>query len=90
MLEIDVVINGKLIQPDSQDELERIVRDTVSKRIIQILGPIRCPEHHGYPHIVAKGRSINKMDLDVKGCCGSLVQSVEEKLGARRLSGPVV
>lgn len=74
-------LNGKKINPNNmRNAIEQSIVESLQKSIKKSLGSLRCEEHHGYPHITLKGKSIDKLGFSVSGCCDGLIEKVKEKL----------
>lgn len=81
MIDLKFEINGRPANPNNfRDPLEKAVMEAVSKQIRQKIGSCRCPEHGRSPSILAKGRSLESLSFEVKGCCEKLIEDVKRRL----------
>ena len=80
-MEIHLELNGRRVNPnDIGDAFSVAAFKAVSERIKAKVGHIVCPAHGQHAKILAKGRSISELNLEVSGCCDELIQKVKDSL----------
>ena len=81
MIDITFEIGGKKVSPNRVgDELEKAIFKQVTENIKKALSSVRCPEHGEYPKVIVKGRSMDKLNFDIHGCCQNLIDLATSKL----------
>lgn len=81
MIDLKFEINGRPANPNNfRDPLERAVIEAVTKQVRQKVGSCRCPEHGRSPTLIAKGRDLQSLSFQVKGCCDKLIEDVKRRL----------
>jgi hypothetical protein len=81
VIEIRYEINGRRIDPRNvRDAIESAVLGAVSDSISQKLRSCRCPDHGGTPKLIGKGRSVDKLNFEISGCCDNLIAEVKRRL----------
>lgn len=84
MIDIHFEIGGRRVDPKNmRDALEAAMLSAVQDGLRKKVGACRCPEHGQYPKLMAKGRSLDKLNFEVSGCCEKVIDEVKRKLGAR-------
>ncbi len=81
MIDIHFEIGGRKISPDRiGDALERAIFEEVTAGVKNTLASVRCAEHGQMPRVKIKGRNINNLSWEVKGCCQPLIDNALKKL----------
>jgi len=81
MIDVTFEIGGKKVSPNRVgDELEKAIFKQVTENIKKALSSVRCPEHGEHPNVVVKGRSMDKLNFEVHGCCQNLIDLATSKL----------
>ncbi len=81
MFDVSFEINGRKVQPNQiGDALTKAVLSSVAGQIKEKVGSVTCPDHGKSPKIVCKGKSVEKLNFEVSGCCETLINSVKQKL----------
>ena len=81
MPEIKIVLNGREIPINKLGiALEAEVLRAALSHVEETIRNLRCPEHNQPPQIIASGKSLDKMQFEVSGCCEKFIQQVEEAL----------
>jgi hypothetical protein len=81
LIDISFEINGRKVSPNKVgDVLEKAALENIQSSIKKAVGSLRCPMHNRAPRIVAKGRSIDKLNFEVYSCCEELVDKISKKL----------
>jgi len=84
MMKISFELNGRKINPNQiGKEIEKAVFENVQKSIIKSVGSIHCKTHGKTPSIKVKGRSVEKLNFDVSGCCEDIIDQVRKKLDSK-------
>ena len=82
MIDISFEINGRNVSSNNiGNAIEAAMLNSIKNSINKSVGSIRCSQHRQGPKIKAKGRSIEKLSLEVTGCCDELIDKVRKKLG---------
>jgi hypothetical protein len=77
VLDIKFKIDGRVVNPNRiGDILEKTIYDKLSSSIKKRLGSIVCPTHGEHPTVTIVGRSINKIEYQITGCCQNLIDQV--------------
>ena len=80
-MNVEVFINGTtLTERNTQSGLEKILYQTVSQRLEEHVGHMKCRDHGGDFRIIAIGNSLNSLRFEVKGCCHRFIEKVQSKL----------
>lgn len=81
MIDIQFEINGRKVDPRRVAyELERALLSEVVDSIQSDIRGVRCPTHHREPEVVCRGRSIDRLRIEVSGCCDDLVERAVARL----------
>ena len=81
MIKIEFKINGRTVSPDRiGDELEKSIYNHIIESIKRKLGSVRCHEHGKYPTVTLVGKSIDKIEFQVTGCCQNMIDRTRELL----------
>lgn len=81
MIKVTYEIGGRKVSPDRiGDELEKAILKQVTENIIKALSSVRCPEHGKPPEVIVKGRTIDKLNFEIQGCCQKLIDLATGKL----------
>ena len=62
------------------DAVERAALRQVTETIKKALSSMRCPVHGGRPRVKVKGRSLDKLNFEVEGCCQELIDKAVKQL----------
>ncbi len=62
-------------------QVERAVIAQIEKVLISAVGSARCGVHKKYAEINLSGKSLDKLDFQVNGCCQEFIEQVEGRLG---------
>lgn len=83
MIDIKFEINGRKVDPRNiGDALEGLMLKAVGDSIRKKLATCRCAEHGEFPKLVAKGKTIEKLNFEISGCCEALLADAGRRLGA--------
>ncbi|MFJ7565542.1 hypothetical protein ACIQW9_01095 [Herminiimonas sp. NPDC097707] len=83
MIDIRFEINGRRVDPRNiGDALEGMMLKAVGDSIRKKLANCRCAEHGQFPKLVAKGRTIEKLNFEIFACCEPLLNEASRKLGS--------
>jgi len=81
MFDISFEIGGRKVNPrNMKDALEKAVLSGVADNIKKKVKSVRCSEHHKGAQVKVKGRSLDKLSMEVSGCCDELIEKVKKKL----------
>ncbi len=81
MIDISFEINERKVNPNQiSDALEKAVLQEVTDSVKKSLSSVQCSEHGQKPTVKVKGRNLNKLSFEVKGCCQSLIDQALKKL----------
>jgi hypothetical protein len=81
MIDVKFEINGRKVDPrNMKDAVMGMVIEAATQDIRHKIGSCRCPMHGKYPTVVAKGRDVSKLSLEVSGCCDRLIEDVKHRL----------
>lgn len=81
MIDIKFELNGRAVDPRNiGNALESLVLQAATSEIQKKVGSCRCPDHGEFPKLVGKGRSVDKLNFEVSGCCEKLIEEVKHKL----------
>ncbi len=81
MIDISIEIGGRKVNPNQiGNALEKAVLQQVVDGVKKSLGSIRCSEHGQRPAVKVKGRSLDNLSFEVKGCCQPLIDQTIKKL----------
>ncbi len=81
MMDISFEINGRKVNPNNmKGELEKAIFKDIAKKVKRNLQSVRCKEHEKAPGVKVKGHSINNLNLEISGCCQSLINKATAKL----------
>ena len=81
MIEITFEINGRKVNPNKiGNEIEKSILQQVSNDIKKALSSVRCQEHGQAPSVTVKGKSLDNLSFEVKGCCQELIDEALKKL----------
>lgn len=84
MIDIHFEIGGRRVDPrNMRDALEVAMLSAVQDGLRKKVGACRCSEHGQTPKLMAKGRSLDKLNFEVTGCCEKAIDEVKRKLGAK-------
>ena len=80
-MKIELEIAGQKIRPELiVDKGERDIYFNIINYLRDSLDEVSCKHHNQAPQVVVKGESLDTLELDISGCCHSLVEHVERKL----------
>lgn len=83
MINIKFEINGRQVDPRNiGDALQGAMLSTISQGLQKKVGSVRCLVHGQSPKLLGKGRSLDKLNFEVSGCCDKLMKDVKTKLGS--------
>ena len=83
MIDIKFEINGRKVDPRNiGDALEGAMLSAISEGLKKKVGSVCCPVHGQSPKLTGKGRSLDKLNFEVSGCCDKVIEDVKTKLGA--------
>ncbi len=81
MFDISFEVGGRKVNPKSmKDALAKAVLESATESIKKKVKSIRCHEHHSGAKIKVKGKSLDKLSMEVSGCCDVLIEKVKKKL----------
>ena len=81
MMQVHFEIGGKRVRPENLgNELEKAILKQVRDRVVKVLEEVRCPEHGSSASVTCKGKSVDELTFEIKGCCDKLVSAVTAKL----------
>ena len=81
MVKITFEINGRKTDArNMKDAFESAILSGVTNSIKSSVGQVYCAEHKQYPEILAKGRNLDSLNFEVKGCCNDVIEQVKRKL----------
>lgn len=81
MIDIRFEVNGRRVDPRNiGNVLEAAVLQAATSEIQKKVGACRCPEHGEAPKMIGKGRSVDKLNFEISGCCDKLIEEVKRKL----------
>ena len=81
MFEVSFEVNGRKVRPNNiKNALESAMIQSIQDSVKKAVGSLRCREHGRAPRVVFKGRSLDKLDAHVEGCCDGLIEQVRKKL----------
>ncbi|RYA22432.1 hypothetical protein CRU96_13090 [Malaciobacter halophilus] len=81
MIGISFEINGKKVNPNNiGDALENAMLQQIGESIKKSIGSLRCSEHNQTPKVLVKGKSLDKLSIEVSGCCDDIVKKATDKL----------
>lgn len=79
MIEIQFKINGRKVNPNNiGNVLEKAMYDHVIESVKKKLGSVRCPEHGSPPKVTIVGKSIDKVEFQISGCCQEVIDHTRE------------
>ena len=80
-MKIELEIAGQKLEPEMVvDKDERDIYFNIINYLRDSLGTVCCKQHRQTPQVVIKGKSLDALELDISGCCDSLVEHAERKL----------
>ena len=83
MIDIKFEIGGRRVDPrNTRDALEGAMLSAVQDGLRKKVGSCRCPDHGQAPKLLGKGRSLDKLNFEVTGCCEKVIEEVKRKLGS--------
>ena len=81
MIDFSFEVGGRKVSANRfADEIEKAVFQDVKQSVTKALSGVRCPEHGKYPSVVVKGRSLDKLQFEISGCCEDLIKRATDKL----------
>ena len=81
MIDISFEIGGRKVNPNQiGDALKKAVLQQVADSVKKSLSSVRCSEHGQRPTVKVKGRNLDNLSFEVKGCCQSLIDQALKKL----------
>ncbi|WP_320033791.1 hypothetical protein [Halarcobacter sp.] len=81
MIGISFEINGKKVNPNNiGDALENAMLQQIGESIKKSIGSLRCNEHNQTPKVLVKGKSLDKLSIEVSGCCDDIIKKATDKL----------
>lgn len=81
MIDISFEVGGRKVNPNQiGNALEKAVFQEVADNIKKSLSSVRCSEHGERPKVKVKGRNLDNLSYEVKGCCQSLIDKAIKKL----------
>ena len=81
MFKISFELNGKKINPNQiGDAIEKAFLTQIQDSIKKSVGSVRCKTHGNAAAITVRGRTVDKLNFKVSGCCEALIEQVQEKL----------
>ena len=81
MIDISFEINGRKVRPNqAANALEKAILKDLSDSISKSLRSVRCSEHGERPKVKFKGRKLDRMKIEISGCCDDLVQRATKKI----------
>lgn len=66
----------------ARTKLERTVMAQLEKVVSGAVGNTRCPIHKESGEVLLTGKSLDKLEFQVSGCCDELVEIIEGKLSS--------
>ncbi len=76
-------INGEEVDPrkiddaETRKKIEKIVESVAGK-----VGGLRCPHHDQTPRFICHGPDFDNLEMEVDGCCDTLVNLVKTGLAS--------
>ncbi|MEJ8568855.1 hypothetical protein V3330_14570 [Wenzhouxiangellaceae bacterium CH-27] len=68
MINVSFEINGRKVRPDRiASEMEKAMLNGIKKDLTQKLRKVRDPITGEHPKVTVRGRSIDKLDVEVEG-----------------------
>ena len=81
MIDVFFEIGGKKVKPDQVgNALEKAVFQRVTESVKEALSSVQCSEHGERPTVIVKGKTIDKISFEIRGCCQSLIDRTLKKL----------
>jgi len=81
MIDIQFKINGRAVSPNRiGDVLEKAIYDHVIESVKKKLGSVRCPKHGKSPKVTIVGKSIDKVEYQITGCCQDVIDRTRNYL----------
>lgn len=81
MFEISFEVNGRKVRPNNiKNALETAMLKNIQDSVKKAVGSLRCHEHGQAPKVVFKGRSLDRLNAHIEGCCEELIEQVRKKL----------
>lgn len=81
MFSVSFEVNGRKVSPNNlKNALETAMLQGIQESVRKAVGSLRCREHGQAPRVVFKGRSLDKLDAHIDGCCEQLIEQVRRKL----------
>ncbi|MFX4283973.1 hypothetical protein ACOL3A_05400 [Aliarcobacter butzleri] len=81
MIGISFEINGKKVNPNNiGDALQNAMLQQITESIKKSICSLRCSEHNQTPKVLVKGKSLDKLSIEVSGCCDNIVKKATDKL----------
>ena len=85
MISVSFEINGRKVNPNQagkamKDAIESTVIAQIQTTIQKKLGSLRCAEHGQSPKVVFKGRSFDRLESHISGCCEAVIEEARRRL----------
>lgn len=81
MIDISFEIGGRKVNPNQiGNALQETALLQIADSVKKSLSSVRCSEHGQRPTVKVKGRNLDNLSFEVKGCCQSLIDRAISKL----------
>lgn len=81
MIDIKFQINGNNVNANNlREALEATSLSTVTAKVEQSVGHLRCAKHGRSPKIKVNGRNLRNLSFEVSGCCPELIEKARAAL----------
>ena len=63
-----------------ENDFEKAARDAISDSVSTALASVRCPKHGQRPKVRMRGQKIDKLRVEIEGCCDELIDLATKAL----------